>query len=56
MNCYLQSVKCIMINFKKDADFTIVGYVTDASEGNNFIAKDGTSHPLTAQGWDALKK
>ena len=42
--------------FKKDADFTIVGYVTDANEGNNFIAKDGTSHPLTAQGWDALKK
>ena len=42
--------------FKKDADFTIVGYVTDASEGNNFIAKDGTLHPLTAQGWDALKK
>jgi thiamine-monophosphate kinase len=42
--------------FKKDADFTIVGYVTDASEGNNFIANDGTSHPLTAQGWDAMKK
>ena len=42
--------------FKKDADFTIVGYVTDASEGNNFIAKDGSSHPLTAQGWDAMKK
>jgi thiamine-monophosphate kinase len=42
--------------FKKDADFTIVGYVTDASEGNNFIAKDGTSHPLTAQGWDGMKK
>jgi len=42
--------------FKKDADFTIVGYVTDASEGNNFIAKDGASHPLTAQGWDAMKK
>ena len=42
--------------FKKDADFTIVGYVTDTSEGNNFIANDGTSHPLTAQGWDAMKK
>jgi thiamine-monophosphate kinase len=42
--------------FKKDADFTIVGYVTDASEGNNFIANDGTSHPLTAQGWDTIKK
>jgi thiamine-monophosphate kinase len=42
--------------FKKDADFTIVGYVTEASEGNNFIATDGTSHPLTAQGWDGMKK
>ena len=41
---------------KKDADFTIVGFVTDASEGNNFIANDGSSHPLTAQGWDAMKK
>ena len=42
--------------FKKDADFTIVGYVTEASEGNNFITKDGSSHPLTAQGWDAMKE
>jgi len=41
--------------FKKDVDFTIVGYVTEASEGNNFIATDGTSHPLTAQGWDGMK-
>jgi len=41
--------------FKKDADFTIVGYVTEFSEGNNFIAKDGTSHLLTAQGWDPMK-
>ncbi len=40
---------------KKDADFTIIGFVTDASEGNNFIANDGSSHPLTAQGWDAVK-
>ena len=42
--------------FKKDADFTIIGYVTDVSEGNNFITNDGTSHPLTAQGWDAMKE
>jgi len=42
--------------FKKDADFTIVGYVTDSSEGSNFIAKDGTSHLLTAQGWDPMKE
>ena len=40
---------------KKDPDFTIVGFVTDKSEGNNFIANDGSSHPLTAQGWDPMK-
>jgi thiamine-monophosphate kinase len=41
---------------KKDPDFTIIGFVTDISEGNNFTANDGTSHPLTAQGWDAMQK
>jgi len=41
---------------KKDPDFTIVGYVTDISEGNNFIATDGSAHPLTAQGWDAVSQ
>ena len=40
---------------KKDPDFTIVGYVTDMSEGNSFIASDGSSHKLTAQGWDSTK-
>ena len=41
---------------KKDPDFTIIGFVSDISEGNNFIANDGSSHPLTAQGWDGMKK
>jgi thiamine-monophosphate kinase len=41
---------------KKDPDFTIIGFVNDISEGNNFISNDGGSHPLTAQGWDAMKK
>ena len=41
---------------KKDPDFTIIGFVTDISEGNNFIANDGSSHILKAQGWDATKK
>ncbi len=41
---------------KKDPDFTIVGYVTDISVGNNFIATDGSIHPLTAQGWDGMKE
>ena len=40
---------------KKDPDFTVIGFVTDISEGNNFIAKDGSSHALIAQGWDAMK-
>ena len=41
---------------KKDPDFTIVGHVTDISEGNNLIANDGSLHPLTAQGWDSAKE
>ena len=40
---------------KTDVDCTIIGHITDKSEGNNFIVKDGSSHPLTAQGWDATK-
>ena len=40
---------------KKDPDFTIIGFVNEKSEGNNFIANDGSSHPLTAQGWDCTK-
>ena len=40
---------------KKDPDFTVVGYVTDISEGNNFVANDGSSHKLIAQGWDSTK-
>ena len=41
---------------KKDVDFTIIGHVTDISSGNNFIAKDHTSHKITAHGWDPLLK
>ena len=41
--------------FKKDTDFTIVGHVTDSKEGDNFISRDGVSHPITAQGWDGIK-
>jgi thiamine-monophosphate kinase len=40
---------------KSDVDFTIIGHISDKSEGNNFLAKDGSSHPLTAQGWDTTK-
>ena len=40
---------------KKDPDFTIIGFVTEKSEGNNFVAKDGSTHAITAQGWDSTK-
>lgn len=40
---------------KADVDFSIIGHISDLSEGSNFIAKDGSSYPLTAQGWDAAK-
>ncbi len=34
----------------------VVGYITDASEGNRLITPDNQVIELTAQGWDALKK
>jgi thiamine-monophosphate kinase len=40
---------------KADVDFTIIGHISDKSEGNNFIAKDGSLQPLAAQGWEAMK-
>jgi len=35
---------------------SIIGHMTDASEGTNLVADDGSLIPITAQGWDALKK
>ena len=40
---------------EKDPDFTIIGHVTDKSEGNFSISNDNQAHELTAQGWDSLK-
>ena len=40
---------------KKDPDFTIIGFVNDIADGNNFIANDGSSHNLIAQGWDSVR-
>lgn len=39
---------------KKDPDFTVIGHITDVSSGRTLIAKDGSVHSLTAQGWDAF--
>jgi thiamine-monophosphate kinase len=35
-------------------DFSIIGYVTEASEGINLITKSGNKHPMKAQGWTAF--
>jgi thiamine-monophosphate kinase len=34
---------------------SVVGYMTDESEGMNILTKGGNKHPLTAQGWNHLK-
>jgi thiamine-monophosphate kinase len=41
---------------KGNPDITIIGHMTAAKDGVNLITKGGTSHPLTAQGWDSLLK
>ena len=37
-------------------EISVVGYITDASEGARIITKGNNTFPITAQGWDALKK
>jgi thiamine-monophosphate kinase len=42
--------------FKNNPDITIIGHITDKNSGYQLIAKNGTQHPINAQGWDALLK
>jgi thiamine-monophosphate kinase len=37
-------------------EISVVGYMTDADEGAKIITKGNNTYPITAQGWDALKK
>jgi thiamine-monophosphate kinase len=41
---------------KANPDITVIGHITHVKDGVNLITKGGTSHPLTAQGWDSLLK
>lgn len=41
---------------KANPDITVIGHITNKKDGTNLITKGGTSHPLTAQGWDPLLK
>ncbi|HEX6332641.1 MAG TPA: thiamine-phosphate kinase [Flavisolibacter sp.] len=38
----------------RNADISIIGYMTDAEEGAHIITKGGSRHPITAQGWNAF--
>ena len=35
---------------------SIIGYMTEASEGNNLLTRGGNKHALVAQGWNHMKK
>lgn len=41
---------------QKIGQVSVIGYITDVSEGNRLISNDNHVVELTAQGWDALKK
>lgn len=41
---------------KGNPNISIIGHMTSKSAGANLISKSGSVHPITAQGWDALKK
>lgn len=37
-------------------EISVIGYMTDIAEGSRIITKGNNTFPITAQGWDALKK
>lgn len=38
----------------ENPDISIVGYITEKDKGSTIITRGGNTHPLTAQGWNAL--
>lgn len=41
---------------KVNPSISIIGYVTESSEGSNIITRGGNKHALVAQGWNHMKK
>lgn len=41
---------------KNIPEITVIGHITDQAAGMQLIAKDGTAVPISAQGWDGLRK
>lgn len=37
-------------------EISVIGYMTDPADGAKIITKGNSTFPITAQGWDALKK
>ncbi|RYY24547.1 MAG: thiamine-phosphate kinase [Chitinophagaceae bacterium] len=37
-------------------EISVIGYMTEASEGAHIITKGGNKHQITAQGWNAFKQ
>ena len=41
---------------KANPNLTVIGHITEATDGMNLMTRDEKLIPLTAQGWDALLK
>ncbi|HVA99416.1 MAG TPA: thiamine-phosphate kinase [Bacteroidia bacterium] len=41
---------------KGNPNITIIGHITDKQSGVNLVTQNNVVRPITAQGWDALKK
>jgi thiamine-monophosphate kinase len=41
---------------KHNPDISVIGHITNRAAGTNLVARDGSQHPLIAQGWDSLLK
>lgn len=40
---------------KSNPDISVIGHITQESEGNHLITKSGNMHKIIAQGWNAFK-
>ena len=41
---------------KANSDISVIGYITEASEGKNILTRNGNSHELVAQGWNHMQQ
>jgi thiamine-monophosphate kinase len=41
---------------KGNPHITVIGHITEKEAGTNLVIRDGSVHPISAQGWDAFLK